>query len=594
MAYATAFWPTDYGSQDHVKFILADAAADLPAGTEGDFAYQKDTNQYAGYDGAAWFYLVSGAATLGTAGQVAFFTATNVLGGDAGMTYVAATDTLTVGTLVLASTPLALAYGGTAAALTASNGGVFYSTAAAGAILAGTATARQMLQSGASTTPAWSTTTWPATTTINRILFSSAASVISEIATVASGVLVTGAGAGVPSIATDIPTAVTIGTAYVYRIGGTDVSLADGGTAASLTADLGAIVYSTASALALLASTATARQMLQSGASAAPAWSTTTWPATTTINRILFSSAASVIGEIATVASGVLVTGAGAGVPSIATDIPTAVTIGAAYIYRVGGTDVSLADGGTNASLTADLGAIAYSSASAIAFLASTATAKQILMSGASAAPIWSTATYPATVTASRLLYASGTNAISDLATANSGVLVTSGAGVPSIATDIPTAVTIGTAYIYRVGGTDVAIADGGTGQSTATLGFNALSPITTRGDLITRDATNNIRLGIGLSAKILQSNGTDPSWVALSVDATIAAGGALTIANDAVTYAKMQNVTDARLLGRSAGSAGDPQEITVGSGLSLAAGALTGTISAESPANTVLRYERF
>jgi hypothetical protein len=46
-------------------------------------------------------------------------------------------------------------------------------------------------------------------------------------------------------------------------------------------------------------------------------------------------------------------------------------------------------------------------------------------------------------------------------------------------------------------------------------------------------------------------------------------------IANDAVTYAKIQNVTDARLLGRSAGGAGDVQEITVGSPVTLAAGAL-------------------
>lgn len=43
-------------------------------------------------------------------------------------------------------------------------------------------------------------------------------------------------------------------------------------------------------------------------------------------------------------------------------------------------------------------------------------------------------------------------------------------------------------------------------------------------------------------------------------------------IANDAVTYAKMQNVSAAsRLLGRgSAGGAGDPEEITLGSGLSM------------------------
>lgn len=36
---------------------------------------------------------------------------------------------------------------------------------------------------------------------------------------------------------------------------------------------------------------------------------------------------------------------------------------------------------------------------------------------------------------------------------------------------DIPSAITIGTAYIYRVGGTDVSVADGGTGLSSGTSG---------------------------------------------------------------------------------------------------------------------------
>jgi hypothetical protein len=49
-------------------------------------------------------------------------------------------------------------------------------------------------------------------------------------------------------------------------------------------------------------------------------------------------------------------------------------------------------------------------------------------------------------------------------------------------------------------------------------------------------------------------------------------------VKNDAITFAKIQNITDARLLGRSAGSAGDTQEITVGSGLTLSGGALTST----------------
>lgn len=100
--------------------------------------------------------------------------------------------------------PLSLANGGTNANLTASNGGIFYSGASAGAILAGTATANQVLLSGASTTPAWSTATYPATTTINRILYSSNNSVIGQITTANSAVLVTDAG-GVPSLSTTLP-----------------------------------------------------------------------------------------------------------------------------------------------------------------------------------------------------------------------------------------------------------------------------------------------------------------------------------------------------------------------------------------------------
>lgn len=53
--------------------------------------------------------------------------------------------------------PLSLANGGTGAALTANNGGIFYSNATTGAILAGTATAGLALLSGATGAPTWST-----------------------------------------------------------------------------------------------------------------------------------------------------------------------------------------------------------------------------------------------------------------------------------------------------------------------------------------------------------------------------------------------------------------------------------------------------
>jgi hypothetical protein len=239
------------------------------------------------------------------------------------------------------SSTLSLARGGTAAALTASNGGIFYSTATAGAILAGTATAGQILRSGASAAPAWSTATYPATAgitagmflrsdgtnfgnstlvlpnaaAISTLLYASSADTISALATANSGVLVTG-GTGIPSIATDIPTAVTIGGAFIYRVGGTDVSLADGGTNASLTASNGGIFYSTATAGAILAGTATAGQMLQSGVTAAPIWSTSTYPATNAINTLLFASSANVMAALATANSAVLVTSS-TGVPSL-------------------------------------------------------------------------------------------------------------------------------------------------------------------------------------------------------------------------------------------------------------------------------------
>lgn len=58
-----------------------------------------------------------------------------------------------------------------------------------------------------------------------------------------------------------------------------------------------------------------------------------------------------------------------------------------------------------------------------------------------------------------------------------------------------------------------LAITRGGTGQSTATAAFNALSPITTRGDLVTNDGSNDTRLAVGAANTVLKSDGTDPSW---------------------------------------------------------------------------------
>jgi hypothetical protein len=61
-----------------------------------------------------------------------------------------------------------------------------------------------------------------------------------------------------------------------------------------------------------------------------------------------------------------------------------------------------------------------------------------------------------------------------------------------------------------------VAIANGGTGQTTASTAFNALSPITTTGDLIIGTGVNTAsRLAIGANGYLLTSDGTTASWVA-------------------------------------------------------------------------------
>lgn len=335
--------------------------------------------------------LGTGGATTSALGNTIFIDATAAVG----VTTLTATAPLTANGLsgsaqsgavtIGLTTPLALNFGGTNANLTASNGGIFYSTATAGAILSGTSTANQVLLSGSSAAPSWSTATYPATTTINQVLYSSANNVIGGITASNNGVLISGT-TGIPSwlaagttgqvlIATtsnpaswgtlsSIAVTSAQGTAPITVNGlsgsaqtgaitialTTPVALNFGGTNANLTASNGGIFYSTATAGAILSGTATAGQILRSGASSAPSWSTATYPATatgtgtilradgtnwsattatypatTSINQILYSSAANTIAGITASANGVLI--------SSATNVPSWLAAGTTGQY---------------------------------------------------------------------------------------------------------------------------------------------------------------------------------------------------------------------------------------------------------------------
>ena len=56
-------------------------------------------------------------------------------------------------------------------------------------------------------------------------------------------------------------------------------------------------------------------------------------------------------------------------------------------------------------------------------------------------------------------------------------------------------------------------VAKGGTGQTTANAAFNALTPMTTEGDLEYFHTSSGTRLAVGSNGQCLTSNGTDPAW---------------------------------------------------------------------------------
>ena len=113
-------------------------------------------------------------------------------------------------------------------------------------------------------------------------------------------------------------------------------------------------------------------------------------------------------------------------------------------------------------------------------------------------------------ITDGKLYYKDNTGTVRLLASSATSAPVTSfSAGTTGLT---PSTATTGA---VTLSGT-LTITNGGTGQTTASAAFNALSPITTTGDLIIGNGSNSAtRLGIGTNGQVLTSNGTTATWAA-------------------------------------------------------------------------------
>lgn len=372
---------------------------------------------------------------------------------------------------------LGLPAGGTNAALTASNGGLVYSTGSALAILSGTATAGQIPQSGASAAPSWSTATYPATAAQGTILNAGSANVLSATATPVLGIPGTTLGtlgfAGNTSGTVTVRPQATAGSPTLTLPNTTGTFAVNASTPLVLSATTGGLTCPTCvtssgggaitgqapivvSGAGLVSITGAAGQVL---AGATPAFTATPvlGVAGSTVGTLGFANATSgtVTLQPVTGALGAVTINIPAASGTIAVSATSPITLSAAGAIGVTGSALTKTDdtnvtltlggtpttallqatsltlgwtgqlgltrGGTAASLTASNGGIVYSTASAMAILSGTATAGQHLQSGSSAAPSWTTTTYPSTAAAGTILNAGSANIITATATPTLG-----------------------------------------------------------------------------------------------------------------------------------------------------------------------------
>ena len=255
--------------------------------------------------------------------------------------------------------------------------------------------------------------------------------------------------------------------------------------------------------------TATAGQVLQSaGAAADPAFSTATYPSTTTINQILYSSATNVVSGLATANRGVLTTGA-TGVPVIT----ALATDGQVIIGSTAGVPAA-------ATLTAGTGISITNASNSITIAVNGSIVGETITGNTGGAISPSAGNWNTLGTGSITIAGAGSTLTTQLTgLTNHNVLI--GAGTATITNVAPSA-TSGVPFISQGAAADptfgtAVVAGGGTGNTTFTA-YSVIAAGTTA-----TGAFQNVS-GVGTSGQVLTSAGAGalPTWTTL-------AGGGIT-----------------------------------------------------------------